>query len=100
MNPNELANDVSAIPFLKGMSDRHIGVLAAVHADSYVKRHDHLSSGATANRFYLIERGECDTRSCIKSANDMLSQVRFARVCGLAGPGCSSRTNGSSPRGA
>lgn len=55
----DLGSDVAAHPFLLGLSERHARLLAdcavrvAFEADQIIFR-----QGETANRFYLIERGE------------------------------------------
>lgn len=59
MNRNELEKDVAAHPFLIGMSEPHLHLLAGCairtqfDAGQIVFR-----EGETANRFYLLERGE------------------------------------------
>jgi len=59
MNPHELTDDVAAIPFLKGMSDRHIRVLAGCAYRIHIEKGAIIfHQGDTANRFYLIERGD------------------------------------------
>jgi CRP-like cAMP-binding protein len=58
-NRQELDADIAAHPFLLGLSEHHLRLLAdcatrvAFEADQVVFR-----EGETANRFYLIERGE------------------------------------------
>jgi CRP/FNR family cyclic AMP-dependent transcriptional regulator len=58
MNSAELERDIAAIPFLEGMSARHIGVLAACACRTHFKESQIIfRQGETANRFYLIEDG-------------------------------------------
>jgi hypothetical protein len=49
MNPHELANDISAFRFLKGMNDRHIKVLAGC------ARRIHIEKAAII--FHHVEEG-------------------------------------------
>lgn len=59
MNPQELANDIAAIPFLKGMSDKHVRVLADCACRIHIEKGTIIfHQGDAANRFYLIERGD------------------------------------------
>ena len=58
MNPHELANDIAAFPFFKGMNDRHIRVLAGCACRIHIEKGTIIfHQGETANRFYLIEEG-------------------------------------------
>jgi CRP/FNR family cyclic AMP-dependent transcriptional regulator len=67
MNPDDLLRRVAATPFLSGMSDRHVEVLAACachlhfHAGDVIFR-----QGETANRFYLIEDGAVQLEAALK----------------------------------
>ena len=58
MKRDDLENDVAATPFLAGMSESQIGVLAASACRTHFDK-DQLVflQGETANRFYLIEEG-------------------------------------------
>jgi CRP/FNR family transcriptional regulator, cyclic AMP receptor protein len=57
-NSAELEKDIVAIPFLEGLSARHIAVLAAcVHRTHFKEGQIVFRQGETANRFYLIEDG-------------------------------------------
>jgi CRP/FNR family transcriptional regulator, cyclic AMP receptor protein len=70
MNSQELANDVAAIAFLKGMSARHIRVLAScachIHFD---KDTVVFHQGETANRFYLIADGVIELEASLESGD-------------------------------
>ncbi len=68
MNRDDLRNDIAASPFLAGMSDGHLRVLAACGCrtqfdESQVIFHQ----GETANRFYLIEEGAVELTATTKS---------------------------------
>ena len=68
MNPHELANDIAAIPFLKGMNDRHIRVLAGCACRIHIEKGTIIfHQGETANRFYLIEKGTIQVEAELKS---------------------------------
>ncbi len=65
--------DVSAHPFLVGLSDHHVRLLAdcAVQVDFEI---DHVlfHEGEAANRFYLIERGEVVLESKSAAGNSVV----------------------------
>ena len=68
MNPHELANEIAAIPFLAGMNERHLRVLADA---AYRTRFDIgqiiFHQGEAANRFYLIEEGTIQLEAALES---------------------------------
>jgi CRP-like cAMP-binding protein len=58
MNPQDLANVIPAIPFLAGMDERQIRVLADCACRTQFDEGQIIfHQGETANRFYLIEAG-------------------------------------------
>lgn len=58
MNSSDLKSDIAAIPFLQGMSARHLAILAACAGRSHFKDNQIIfRKGEAANRFYLIEDG-------------------------------------------
>jgi CRP/FNR family transcriptional regulator, cyclic AMP receptor protein len=68
MNPQDLTNDIAAAPFLAGLNDQHIRVLAECACrthfdDDQIIFHE----GETANRFYLIEGGTIQLEAALKS---------------------------------
>ena len=68
MNPHELTNEIAAIPFLEGMSDGHIRVLAGCACRIHIEKGTVIfRQGDTANRFYLIERGDVILEAASKS---------------------------------
>jgi CRP/FNR family cyclic AMP-dependent transcriptional regulator len=68
MNPHELANDIAAFPFLKGMNDRHIRVLAGCACRIHIEKGTIIfHQGETANRFYLIEEGTIELEAAHES---------------------------------
>ena len=68
MNPHELANDIAAFPFLKGMNDRHIRVLAGCACRIHIEKGAIIfHQGETANRFYLIEEGTIELEAAHES---------------------------------
>ena len=68
MNPLELANNIAAFPFLKGMNDRHIRVLADCACWIHIEKGTIIfHQGETANRFYLIEDGTIELEVALKS---------------------------------
>jgi CRP/FNR family transcriptional regulator, cyclic AMP receptor protein len=81
MNSQELANDIAAIPFLKGMSARHITVLAScacrIHFD---KGTVVFHQGETANRFYLIAEGTVELEAALETGERRI-------VAGIIGRG-------------
>jgi CRP/FNR family transcriptional regulator, cyclic AMP receptor protein len=80
MNPQELENDVAAIAFLKGMSDRHIRLLAScacrIHFD---KDTIVFHQGETANRFYLIAEGTVELEAALESGERRIVAGRIGR---------------------
>ena len=59
MNRNSLEADVAAHPFLIGLSERHIKLLADCAMKTHFAAEETIfREGETANRFYLIEEGE------------------------------------------
>jgi CRP/FNR family transcriptional regulator, cyclic AMP receptor protein len=68
MNPLDLANNIAAFPFLKGMNDRHIRVLAGCACWIHIEKGTIMfHQGETANRFYLIEEGAIQLEVAPKS---------------------------------
>jgi CRP/FNR family cyclic AMP-dependent transcriptional regulator len=68
MNPYELANDIAATPFLKGMSNRHIRVLASCACRIHFEKGTIIfNQGETANRFYLIAEGTVELEAALES---------------------------------
>jgi CRP/FNR family transcriptional regulator, cyclic AMP receptor protein len=68
MNPQDLADEIPAIPFLIGMNERHIRVLA--DCASWTHFHEGqiiFQQGETANRFYLIEEGTIQLEAAVES---------------------------------
>lgn len=58
MNSGDLESDIAAIPFLQGMSSRHLAILATSAGRSHFKENQTIfRKGEAANRFYLIEDG-------------------------------------------
>jgi CRP/FNR family transcriptional regulator, cyclic AMP receptor protein len=70
MYPQELAKHMAAIPFLKGMNDRHIRVLAGCACRIHIEKGTIIfHQGETANRFYLIEEGTIELEVALKSGD-------------------------------
>ncbi len=68
MNPHELANYITTIPFFKGMSDQHIRVLADCACRIHFEKGAIIfHQGETANRFYLIEEGTIELEVGLRS---------------------------------
>jgi CRP/FNR family cyclic AMP-dependent transcriptional regulator len=68
MNAHDLANDIAAIPFLTGMNDRHIRVLADCACRTHFDEGQIIfHQGETANRFYLIEEGTIQLEAALTS---------------------------------
>jgi len=68
MSPHELVNDIGAFPFLKGMNDRHIRVLAGCACRIHIEKGAIIfHQGETANRFYLIEEGTIELEAAHES---------------------------------
>lgn len=67
MNEHDLENDIAAIPFLAGMSDRHIRILAgAACRTRFGEGQVIFHQGETANRFYLIEEGVIELEATLE----------------------------------
>jgi len=68
MNPHDLDTAIATNPFLLGMSDRHVRLLAGcanrIHFD---EGHIIFRQGETANRFYLIEAGTVQLEAAAES---------------------------------
>ena len=80
MNPHELANDIAAFPFLKGMSDRHITVLAGCACRIHIEKDTIIfHQGETANRFYLIEDGSIELEVGLKGVERRIVAGRIGR---------------------
>jgi CRP/FNR family transcriptional regulator, cyclic AMP receptor protein len=80
MNAHELANDIAAIPFLKGMSDQHISVLAACACRIHFEKGTIIfHQGETANRFYLIEEGTIELEVTPKSGERRIGAGHIGR---------------------
>jgi hypothetical protein len=63
-NSSDLEKDVAAIPFLRGLSARHIAILAACAGRSRFKENQIIfRQGEAADRFYLIEGGMVELES-------------------------------------
>lgn len=68
MNSHDLENDIAAAPFLKGMSQRHVEILASCARRTHFDEGQIIfRQGETANRFYLIEEGAVDLVAATKS---------------------------------
>src|ERR1044071_1848454 len=69
MNPHELANDIVAFPFLEGLSNRHIRVLAGCACRIHIEKGAIIfHQGETAHRFYLIEEPTIEVSAAHESA--------------------------------
>jgi CRP/FNR family cyclic AMP-dependent transcriptional regulator len=67
MNAHDLENDIAAIPFLTGMSDRHIRILASAACRTrFGEGQVIFHQGETANRFYLIEEGVIELEATLE----------------------------------
>src|ERR1044072_9535519 len=68
MNPYELANDIATFPFLKGMTDQYLRVLAGCACRIHIEKGTIIfHQGETANRFYLIEEGTIELEATNES---------------------------------
>jgi CRP/FNR family transcriptional regulator, cyclic AMP receptor protein len=68
MNSHDLANDIAATPFLAGMNDQHLKVLADCACRTQFKPGQIIfHQGETANRFYLIEDGTIQLEATLDS---------------------------------
>jgi hypothetical protein len=69
MKAHDLANDIMATPFLRGLTDRHIRVLADCACRTHFDQDQIIfHQGETANRFYLIEEGTIQLEAAPKSS--------------------------------
>ena len=67
MNAHDLENHIAAIPFLTGMSDRHIRILAgAACRTRFGEGQVIFHQSETANRFYLIEEGVVELEATLE----------------------------------
>ncbi|MGH7935678.1 MAG: cyclic nucleotide-binding domain-containing protein, partial [Chthoniobacterales bacterium] len=81
MHLSDLENDIAAAPFLKGMSGRHLEILASCASRTHFHEGKIIfRQGETANRFYLIEEGAVDLVAATKSGERRV-------VAGRIGPG-------------
>ena len=70
MTAHDLASDIAAVPFLAGMDDRHIRVLASCACRTHFDAGQIIfHQGETANRFYLIEEGVIELESAVGSGD-------------------------------
>ena len=68
MNPRDLQKQIAAAPFLSGMSDRHVKLIAECACPTRFNQGDVIfREGETANRFYLIERGTVQLEAAVQS---------------------------------
>jgi CRP/FNR family transcriptional regulator, cyclic AMP receptor protein len=68
MNPHYLDTDIATTPFLSGMSDRHVRLLADCASRTHFDEGHVISrQGETGNRFYLIETGTVELEAAAKS---------------------------------
>jgi CRP/FNR family cyclic AMP-dependent transcriptional regulator len=67
MNAHDLANDIATIPFLTGMNDRHIRILAGAACRTRFREDQVIfHQGETANRFYLIKEGVIELEAALE----------------------------------
>ena len=83
MNRSSLEADVAAHPFLIGLNERHIKLLA----DCAMKTHFAAGESIfrereTANRFYLIEQGEVAVESTRSGAPTVVDHVQSGDLLG------------------
>jgi CRP-like cAMP-binding protein len=99
MNAHDLANDIAAIPFLTGMNDRHIKVLANCACRTHFDEGQIIfHQGETANRFYLIEEGTIQLEAALTSGARSIVAGSIDAGGFSAGLGYSRHINGNSPR--
>jgi CRP/FNR family transcriptional regulator, cyclic AMP receptor protein len=68
MKPHDLEKDIATTPFLSGLSDRHVRLVAECACRTEIDQgHVIFRQGDTANRFYLIERGEVQLEAASES---------------------------------
>jgi CRP/FNR family cyclic AMP-dependent transcriptional regulator len=68
MKPQDLANEIPAIPFLTRMNDPHLRVLADCACRTHFDEGQIIfHQGETANRFYLIEKGTIQLEAALNS---------------------------------
>ena len=76
MNRQQLEADVAAHPFLLGMSEHHIRLLAdCALRTRFEKDQVIFREGETANRFYLIEQGEVALEASSPSGEQVIIDV-------------------------
>jgi CRP/FNR family cyclic AMP-dependent transcriptional regulator len=79
-NSAELEKDIIAIPFLEGLSARHVEILAACARRAHFKETQIIfREGETANRFYLVEDGMVELEAATRGGRRI--------VAGGIGPG-------------
>ena len=73
MTAHDLRTHIAATPFLFGMSDHHVEVIAecACHRE-FVGGEVIFRQGETANRFYLIEQGVVQLEAALKSGESRI----------------------------
>ena len=80
MNPHELEKDIAAIPFFRGMNDRHIRVLASCACRIHIEKGTIIfHQGETANRFYLIQDGTIELEAALKPDERRIVAGRIGR---------------------
>ena len=68
MNPSDLQKQTAASPFLSGMSDCHVKLIAECACHTQFDEGDVIfRQGDSANRFYLIERGTVQLEAALQS---------------------------------
>jgi CRP-like cAMP-binding protein len=80
MNPHELKKAIAAMPFFKGMNDRHIRVLASCACRIHIEKGTIIfHQGETANRFYLIQDGTIELEAALKPEDRRIVAGRIGR---------------------
>jgi CRP-like cAMP-binding protein len=94
-NRDDLDTDVAAHPFLLGLNEHHVRLLAdcAVRV-AFERDHVVFREGETANRFYLIERGEIVLEST-NAGGETITIDTIGMVICWAGRGFSPRISGA-----
>ena len=65
---SEIQTEIANIPFLRGVSDRHMKMLADCASRTHFDKGQVIfQQGETANRFYLIETGKVELEAASKS---------------------------------
>lgn len=68
MKAHELRKHIAATPFLSGLSDPHVGVIAECACHTQFEAGEVIFRlGESANRFYLIEQGAVQLEAALKS---------------------------------